>query len=86
MKMHAFATLAYAQTETVRYKQVQPVRIRWSADSSPSTQENLYAHLGPEKAPYATPIMVEGGAVEWHSFLGQDKGRAGKSLRRSSSS
>jgi len=37
--------------------------------------EKLYAHLGPEKAPFATPIMIEGGAVEWHSFLGEDKGR-----------
>lgn len=34
----------------------------------------LYDFLGPEKAPLATPIMLEGGEVEWHSFLGEDRG------------
>jgi len=37
--------------------------------------EKLYNHLGPDKAPFATPVMLEGGEVEWHSFLGEDKGR-----------
>ncbi|KAI1624357.1 hypothetical protein EDD37DRAFT_630843, partial [Exophiala viscosa] len=26
------------------------------------------------KAPYASPLMVEGGQVTWHSFLPGDKG------------
>jgi len=34
----------------------------------------LYDYLGAEKAPLATPMMLEGGEVEWHSFLGEDKG------------
>jgi hypothetical protein len=34
----------------------------------------LYDFLGPEKAPLATPLMLEGGEVEWHSYLDGDKG------------
>jgi hypothetical protein len=34
----------------------------------------LWDFLGPEKAPYATPVMAEGGEVKWHSFLRDDKG------------
>jgi hypothetical protein len=34
----------------------------------------LYDFLGPEKAPLATPMMLEGGEVEWHSFLDEDRG------------
>jgi hypothetical protein len=34
----------------------------------------LYNFLGPEKAPLATPLMLEGGEVEWHSYLDGDKG------------
>ena len=37
-------------------------------------QNRLWDYLGPEKAIYATPIMVEGGEVKWHSFLNGDKG------------
>ncbi|KAK6380679.1 uncharacterized protein PV06_09841 [Exophiala oligosperma] len=36
--------------------------------------ERLWDYLGPEKAPYASPIMIEGGEVKWHSFLPGDKG------------
>ena len=34
----------------------------------------LYDFLGPEKAPLATPVMLDGGEVEWHSFLDEDRG------------
>jgi len=34
----------------------------------------LWDYLGPDKAPYAAPVMVEGGEVKWHSFLNRDKG------------
>lgn len=34
----------------------------------------LYDFLGPEKAPLATPTMLEGGEVEWNSYLGEDQG------------
>lgn len=34
----------------------------------------LYDHLGAEKAPLATPVMLEGGEVEWHSYLDEDRG------------
>ncbi|KIV87138.1 hypothetical protein PV11_02706 [Exophiala sideris] len=36
--------------------------------------ERLWDSLGPDKAPYASPLMVEGGQVNWHSFLPGDKG------------
>ena len=34
----------------------------------------LYDFLGAEKAPLATPTMLEGGEVQWHSFLNEDRG------------
>jgi len=36
--------------------------------------ERLWDYLGPEKAPFATPVMAKGGEVKWHSFLDSDKG------------
>jgi len=42
------------------------------------TQERLYSSLGPERAAYASPIMLVGGEVQWHSFLDGDKGETGK--------
>ncbi|KIW13666.1 hypothetical protein PV08_08857 [Exophiala spinifera] len=36
--------------------------------------ERLWDYLGPEKAPYASPTMIEGGEVKWYSFLPGDKG------------
>ena len=38
-------------------------------------QERLWDNLGPDKAPYASPTMLEGGEVKWHSFLPGDKGK-----------
>jgi hypothetical protein len=40
-------------------------------------QLKLYRVLGPEKAPYATPVMVEGGELKWFSYLGESKGQEG---------
>jgi hypothetical protein len=37
-------------------------------------QGRLWDYLGPDRAPYAAPVMVEGGEVKWHSFLNRDKG------------
>ncbi|KIW54822.1 hypothetical protein PV05_07156 [Exophiala xenobiotica] len=37
--------------------------------------ERLWDNLGPDKAPYASPTMLEGGEVKWHSFLPGDKGK-----------
>ncbi|EXJ91740.1 hypothetical protein A1O3_00290 [Capronia epimyces CBS 606.96] len=34
----------------------------------------LWESLGPDRAPYATPILLEGGEVKWHSFINGDKG------------
>ncbi|KIW77107.1 hypothetical protein Z517_09553 [Fonsecaea pedrosoi CBS 271.37] len=39
-----------------------------------SQLKRLWDYLGPDKAPFATPIMIEGGEVKWHSFLNRDKG------------
>ncbi|ETN42455.1 uncharacterized protein HMPREF1541_01611, partial [Cyphellophora europaea CBS 101466] len=36
--------------------------------------KNLYHVLGPDKAPYACPKMVEGGEVKWYSYMGESKG------------
>ncbi|EXJ60890.1 hypothetical protein A1O7_05043 [Cladophialophora yegresii CBS 114405] len=36
--------------------------------------ERLWDYLGPERAPFATPVMAEGGEVKWHSFMNGDKG------------
>lgn len=44
------------------------------------SQERLYTVLGADRAPLATPVMLEGGEVEWHSFLDDDKGQKGESL------
>ena len=41
-------------------------------------QLRLYDHLGAEQAPFATPLMVEGGEVKWYSYLGESKGQEGK--------
>jgi len=35
---------------------------------------NLFNLLGPEKAPYAYPVMLEGGSVEWHNYADGCKG------------
>ena len=37
-------------------------------------QGRLWDHLGPERAPFAVPVMVEGGEVKWHSFMNADRG------------
>ncbi|KAK5079478.1 hypothetical protein LTR70_009379 [Exophiala xenobiotica] len=34
----------------------------------------LYDLLGPEKAPYAYPVMLGGGSVEWHNYADGCKG------------
>ncbi|KAK4950512.1 hypothetical protein LTR66_013961 [Elasticomyces elasticus] len=34
----------------------------------------LYNLLGPEKAPFATPVMHEGGRIEWHNYADECKG------------
>ncbi|EXJ93518.1 hypothetical protein A1O1_01910, partial [Capronia coronata CBS 617.96] len=34
----------------------------------------LWDFLGPDRAPYATPILLKGGEVKWHSFLDGDRG------------
>ncbi|KAG9770173.1 hypothetical protein KCU88_g6689, partial [Aureobasidium melanogenum] len=34
----------------------------------------LWNYLGPDRAPYATPILHPGGEVKWHSFLDGDLG------------
>ncbi|KAK5058853.1 hypothetical protein LTR84_011117 [Exophiala bonariae] len=36
--------------------------------------KRLFDYLGPEKAPFATPVMGERGVVKWHSFLNNDRG------------
>ena len=40
----------------------------------------LYNILGPEQAPYALPKMVEGGEVNWYSYLGESRGVEGTSF------
>jgi len=45
------------------------------------SQLRLYDHLGAEQAPYATPLMIEGGEVKWYSYLGESKGEEGKRYR-----
>lgn len=40
-------------------------------------QVRLYKALGPEKAPYATPKMIEGGEVKWYSYEGESRGQEG---------
>lgn len=37
----------------------------------------LYNLLGPEKAPFAHPVMLEGGSVEWHNYADECKGVVG---------
>lgn len=37
----------------------------------------LYNVLGPERAPLATPVMVEGGEVKWFSYMEGSKGQEG---------
>lgn len=39
-----------------------------------NSQKRLFDYLGPEKAPFATPVMKEHGVVKWHSFLNNDRG------------
>ncbi|KAK5938031.1 hypothetical protein PMZ80_009620 [Knufia obscura] len=34
----------------------------------------LFNLLGPEKAPFAHPVMLEGGSVEWHNYSDGCKG------------
>ncbi|KIX09063.1 uncharacterized protein Z518_00141 [Rhinocladiella mackenziei CBS 650.93] len=34
----------------------------------------LWDYLGPDRAPYATPVLLEGGEVRWHSYLNRDRG------------
>jgi hypothetical protein len=41
------------------------------------SKEKLYNHLGPDKAAFATPIMLEGGEIEWYSFVEDDRGQKG---------
>lgn len=41
-------------------------------------QNRLYNVLGPEKAPYAHPVMLEGGRVEWHNYADECKGIVGE--------
>lgn len=43
-----------------------------------TNQLKLYRVLGPEKAPYASPKMFEGGEVKWYSYLGESKGQEGR--------
>jgi hypothetical protein len=42
-------------------------------------QIKLYRVLGPEKAPFATPKMFEGGEVRWFSYIDGAKGEEGMS-------
>jgi len=44
------------------------------------SKEKLYNHLGPDKAAFATPMMLEGGEIEWYSFLEDDKGQKGMQI------
>jgi len=37
----------------------------------------LYNLLGPEKAPFAHPVMLAGGTVEWHNYADGCKGVVG---------
>jgi hypothetical protein len=41
----------------------------------------LYNILGPERAPFATPVMVEGGEVKWRSYMDGSRGQEGESSR-----
>lgn len=43
----------------------------------------LYSLLGPGRAPFATPVMVEGGEVKWFSYMDDSKGQEGKGLSHS---
>jgi hypothetical protein len=38
----------------------------------------LYNILGPERAAFATPVMVEGGEVKWYSYLDGSRGEEGE--------
>lgn len=41
-------------------------------------QNRLYNLLGPDKAPYAVPVMLEGGSVEWRNYSDGCRGAVGK--------
>ena len=40
-------------------------------------QVRLYKELGPAKAPYATPVMIEGGEIKWFDYCEENKGQEG---------
>ncbi|EXJ69928.1 uncharacterized protein A1O5_07001 [Cladophialophora psammophila CBS 110553] len=66
-KTHELPTLPYFDPETMLLSKEVNARL-WGQLS------RLWDYLGPERAPYATPVMVEGGEVKWHSFLNGNQG------------
>ncbi|KIW29199.1 uncharacterized protein PV07_05027 [Cladophialophora immunda] len=66
-KTHDLPTLPYFDPETMLLSKEVNARL-WGQLS------RLWDYLGPERAPYATPIMIEGGEVRWHSFLSGSQG------------
>ncbi|KPI35250.1 uncharacterized protein AB675_3742 [Cyphellophora attinorum] len=47
-----------------------------------SQVNRLYKSLGPDRAVYATPKMLDGGEVKWYSFEGMSRGEEGTSDNR----
>ncbi|OAG41943.1 hypothetical protein AYO21_03946 [Fonsecaea monophora] len=66
-KNHDLPTLPYFDPETMLLSKEVNARL-WNQLC------RLWDFLGPDRAPYATPIMVEGGEVKWHSFLNGSQG------------
>ncbi|KIX99494.1 uncharacterized protein Z520_05070 [Fonsecaea multimorphosa CBS 102226] len=66
-KTHNLPTLPYFDPETMLLSKEVNARL-WGQLG------RLWDYLGPDRAPYATPIMVEGGEVKWHSFLNGSQG------------
>ncbi|OAP64636.1 hypothetical protein AYL99_00608 [Fonsecaea erecta] len=66
-KTHNLPTLPYFDPETMLLSKEVNARL-WGQLS------RLWDSLGPERAPYATPLMVEGGEVKWHSFMNGSQG------------
>ncbi|KIW92652.1 uncharacterized protein Z519_06499 [Cladophialophora bantiana CBS 173.52] len=66
-KTHELPTLPYFDPETMLLSKEVNARL-WGQ------LNRLWDYLGPERAPYATPIMAEGGEVKWHSFLNGSQG------------
>lgn len=64
------------------FANVHAQRLPWSRSTRSlicysSLQNRLYNLLGPDKAPFAYPKMLEGGKVEWHNYADECKGVVG---------